>query len=249
MDKLDTLSLFMSRDIEAAIPLAAYGALQFATFTVLLTIVLELISFRTVKLLLRQRDGKSLYVSAIAVNILNIYFFGVPVYMLAVLLCCHKDEYRTNMFWFAWKASGVIFVHAILYFYVHKAFHTYPSLYKYHRYHHRFNTYVPPMAANAVSMVEYLFAYAIPFGIAAFLMQPTEAQFRTAIYFTATHNVCVHTPCLEEISAKTYAQLFISTKKHMEHHRKVTTPTFSVNWLVQGIDVFIRKLAMMKKTH
>jgi len=253
MEMLGKLSQYISADIETAIPLAAYGGLQLATLTFLLTIVLELISFRTVEALLRQRDGKSLYVSAVVINILNHYVFGVPVYVSAVLLFCHKDDSKTNLLWFAWKAFGVIFVHAVLYYYIHKAFHSSPSLYKHHRYHHRFNTYVPPIAANAVSMVEYLVAYVIPFAIAALLMQPTEAELRTAVYIVTVLNLLVHTPCLEEFSAKTYPQWFVSTKKHMDHHRKLTTnyasPTINVDWLVQEMDVLIQKLPTMKRSH
>lgn len=214
---------------------AVAGGVQLSVATVLLTIVLELASTPTIRGVLKQRDGKSLYSQAIALNFLNHFVFGIPVYAIAGVFLC-TTTLPANHVVFALRATAVIAVHAILYYAVHKAFHVMPHLYVYHRFHHRFNTHVPPVAANAVSIVEYVLAYVLPFALAALFVQPHETEFRFAIAFVSFANLLVHTPRFEECSKKLWP-VFVSTHDHLEHHRRLTTnyasPTIKVDWILQ----------------
>ena len=214
---------------------AVAGGVQLSVATVILTIVLELASMPTIRGVLKQRDGKSLYSQAITVNFLNHFVFGIPVYAFAGVLLCTKTL-ASNYVVFAVRATAVLTAHAILYYAIHRAFHIYPQLYVYHRFHHKFNTHVPPVAANAVSIVEYLLAYVLPFAVAALFIRPHETEFRFAIAFASVANLLVHTPRLEELS-KNLWPMFVSTHDHQEHHRRLTTnyasPTIKVDWIIQ----------------
>jgi sterol desaturase/sphingolipid hydroxylase (fatty acid hydroxylase superfamily) len=143
----------------------AFRGIQLSTATVILTVLLESISASTVRSLLKQPGGRVLYKQAIFLNLFNHFILGVPVYIIAVVLFCSQEllERKSHLLV---KTTLVILIHAVVYYLVHKAFHTYPSLYTFHRFHHRFNVHVPPMAANAVSCTEYILAYVLPFAIA-----------------------------------------------------------------------------------
>lgn len=214
---------------------AVQGGTILSVATVLLTLVLELASLPTVRGVLQQRDGPSLYRQALAMNFINHFVFGIPVYFIAVVLFCDRTE-AENRSIFAIRAAAVVAVHAVMYYGIHKAFHTSPKLYVHHRFHHRFNTHVPPVAANAVSVVEYVLAYIVPFAIAALLVAPHEREFRLAIAFLSVCNLLVHTPRLESLSEKLLWPVFVTTHDHLEHHRKLTTnyasPTINVDWIL-----------------
>ncbi|KAI2503786.1 fatty acid hydroxylase-like protein [Fragilaria crotonensis] len=224
---------------------AVAGGVQLSVGTVFLTIVLEIASLPTVRGVLKQQDGKSLYSQAVAVNFLNHFVFGIPVYAIAVVLLC-TTQVPANYVVSATRATAVMTAHAIIYYAIHKAFHTSPQFYVYHRFHHRFNTHVPPVAANAVSIVEYLLAYVLPFAIAALVVRPHETEFRFTIAFVSLANLLVHTPRLEAWS-KNLWPVFVSTHDHLEHHKRLTTnyasPTINVDWILQQGSLVSEKAA------
>jgi hypothetical protein len=84
------------------------------------------------------------------------------------------------------------------------------------------------VAANAVSIVEYVLAYIVPFAVAALLVAPHELEFRLAIAFVSICNLLVHTSRLESLSQKLLWPIFVTTH-HLEHHRKLTTNYASPN--------------------
>jgi sterol desaturase/sphingolipid hydroxylase (fatty acid hydroxylase superfamily) len=221
------------------------AALQLSISTVLLTIILEVASLPTVRGVLQQPNGRSLYRQAIAMNFVNHFVFGIPVYVIAGIFLC-TGEVAESYFLFAIRSLGIITVHALLYYAIHKAFHVSPKLYVHHRFHHRFNKHTPPVSANAVSFVEYLVAYIIPFAIGAMLVHPHETEFRFAIAYSSVTNLLVHTPRLEALS-KILWPIFVSTHAHQEHHRRLTTnyasPTFNVDWILNQIYVVLGKSA------
>jgi sterol desaturase/sphingolipid hydroxylase (fatty acid hydroxylase superfamily) len=221
------------------------GGVQLSVGTVFLTIVLELASLPTVWGVLNQKNGKSLYSQAVAVNFINHFVFGIPVYAVAVALLC-TTKVSANYVVSVVRGTAVMTVHAIIYYVMHKAFHTSPQLYVHHRFHHRFNTHVPPVAANAVSIVEYLLAYVLPFAMAALIVRPHEIEFRSAIAFVSLTNLLVHTPRLEAWSKKLWP-VFVSTHDHLEHHKRLTTnyasPTINVDWILQQVSLVSGKTA------
>ena len=123
--------------------------LQLAFLTFGLTIVLELWSLDTVRRVLAQKGGgESLYAAAISANLRNHFVFGWTIYTAAALLFCREDGELTTEERIG-SVFTLLFVHSLCFYAAHRAFHTYPNLYHHHRFHHRFNTNVPPMAANA----------------------------------------------------------------------------------------------------
>lgn len=214
-----------------------------AIATIALTFLLEMTSLPSVRGVLKQRDGSSLYLQAVALNVLNHFIFGVPIYVIAVSMLCRDDE-AANIKSFVMRTTSIVLIHAILYYGVHKAFHSSPHLYKYHRFHHRFNTHVPPVAANAVSAVEYLCAYIIPFTVGALLVTPQEKELQFAVAFVSFTNLLIHTPRLEEIS-KTLGPLFVTTHGHIEHHKRMNlnyaAPTINVDWIIEQLHSLMSK--------
>ena len=211
--------------------------------TIILTFLLEIFSLPTVRGVLKQRNGPSLYLQAVALNFFNHFAFGVPVYAIAVSLLCRDDE-AASVLLFLMRTTCVVIIHAILYYSVHKAFHSSPQLYVYHRFHHRFNTHVPPVAANAVSAVEYLCAYIIPFALGALLVRPEEKELQVAVAIISLSNLLIHTPRLEEVS-KILGPLFVTTHGHIEHHKRMNVnyaaPTINMDWIVEQLQLFTSK--------
>ena len=126
-----------------------------------------------------------------------------------------------------------------MYYSIHKYLHESPKLYKLiHQYHHQFKLHVPPMAANAVTPMEYIVAYAIPFAVACIVLlcKATTIALRDAVSIASITNLLVHTPILQEISIKYIPRYFVSTNDHLTHHAKITTnyasPTFNIDYIL-----------------
>jgi sterol desaturase/sphingolipid hydroxylase (fatty acid hydroxylase superfamily) len=239
MDSFAVMRAFM---LEPAWDEVVHGSIL-AIATITITFFLEISSLPTVRGVLKQRDGPSLYLQAVTLNFLNHFIFGVPVYVIAVSLLC-RDDKMANFLRFAMRTTCIVIIHAILYYGVHKAFHSSPQLYLYHRFHHRFNTHVPPVAANAVSAVEYLCAYIIPFAVGALLVSPQEKELQLAVAIVSFSNLLIHTPRLEEIS-KSLGPLLVTTHGHIEHHKRMNlnfaAPTINVDWIVEQLQSLMSK--------
>eukprot|EP00980_Cylindrotheca_fusiformis_P024935 scaffold12749_cov107-Cylindrotheca_fusiformis.AAC.5 len=224
-----------------------WQATTIVTSTLVLTVVLELISMDTVKGVWKQPNGKELYIKSILLNVANPAFFGVPLYSVAVPWLCHSktaedDNYARSSHHLLLlrdvsEVIWVLAVHAICYYQIHKMFHESPRLYRYHKYHHRFNTYVPPSAANAVSFQEYISAYLLPFVLAVSMRQTSVENLAIAVWINSIANILVHTPKLEGIHD--YGEYLVSTANHLDHHRKLkvhyASPTFNIDTLVAKV--------------
>jgi sterol desaturase/sphingolipid hydroxylase (fatty acid hydroxylase superfamily) len=221
----------------------AMGGVELSTLTVLFTIVSELCSLDTVRHVWKQPNGKGLYMKAIVYNLSNHYVLGVPTYVIAAMFCCAKKEtakengdlaFAYATLFFLWQVLFVLIAQSLQYYYVHKVFHGSPKLYSmFHRFHHRFNTHVPPVAANAVTAGEYALAYVIPFGNAALVGRIHIPALRAAIVVTSLLNILVHTPKLESWSGQWVPSLWVSTLDHLNHHRKLqvhyASPCFNID--------------------
>jgi sterol desaturase/sphingolipid hydroxylase (fatty acid hydroxylase superfamily) len=236
-------TMLLSVGYREVVAQAFRDGLELSTGTVVMTFILELLSLPTVRAVLKARDGKSLYLSAVFFNFLNHYLYGIPVYCVAVVFFCRKAENNpgTHLLVLSLRTLGVILVHGFSYYRVHKMFHSSPDLYKYHRFHHRFNTHVPPVSANAVTGVEYLLGYVFPFALAALLVKPRPLELKAAVLIISTCNLLIHTPRLEQLS-ENISPAFSSTHRHIEHHKKLSVnfaaPTFNVDWFVEQINRF-----------
>lgn len=211
--------------------------LSFGTF--FLTILLELWSRDTVKRVKYQKGGSSLYAKAIRLNLQNHFVFGWTLYTVASLNFCRVGE-DLDTFERMYCVFSILLTHSICFYSAHRVFHTYPSMYKHHKFHHRFNVHVPPMAANAVSSVEYLVAYIIPFILPMPVLKPDPFSLQLSVAIVSVTNVLVHTPKLSELSERYLPECFVSTSDHLEHHRKLNTkyaaPTINVDYFIKILE-------------
>jgi sterol desaturase/sphingolipid hydroxylase (fatty acid hydroxylase superfamily) len=80
---------------------------------------------------------------------------------------------------------------------------------------------VLPSSANAVSVAEYVFAYMIPIVIGVAVMRADELSSFLAAAVIGVTNLIIHTPgWWEESTHKHYHWIFVSTRDHLNHHRK-----------------------------
>ncbi|CAJ1936871.1 unnamed protein product [Cylindrotheca closterium] len=237
-------------------------------YTLILTVVLEVWSLPTLQLLWnKQPNGRELYAKALFWNIFNQYALAIPLYSVVGTFMTRNDDYHyyhdnnamiRNLVEVVWILGG----HAVGYYHVHKAFHLSPKWYKYHKFHHRFNSYVPPSAANAVEPVEYILAYLLPFVVTLALWPPFftpkihRHNVSMATLVISVLNLLVHTPKLEQkylVASTTtsnnnnnnnnnnnsWTRWFVSTEDHLNHHRKLkchyASPTFNVDNIVDDV--------------
>ena len=198
--------------------------------TLLLTAVLELTSRAAVRGVIQRDGGLHLYKLGWAYSIGNQVSLGIPLYTVAARLLCRPSEYASNTAW--WCAFlAIVLCQSVIYYKLHASFHT-PSLFWIHRFHHKFTNHVPPSAANAVSVVEYILGYIGPLAVALIALLPSRSALREATAFLQVMNVIVHTPWLEPITERRVPWFFVGTHVHGAHHRKLTrhyaSPT--INW-------------------
>ena len=223
---------------EAAVVHAPDG-FYLSTGTLVLTIIMELFSLDTVKGVMNQPGGgMPLYGAAIAANLRNHFIFGWPIYSVAAALFC-----RPNVDW-KWSdrmgcVMTILMIHSVFFYVAHRAFHSSPTLYQYHRFHHRFNIHVPPMAANAVSPTEYIVAYILPFTVAMPFLRPDPISLRLSVSIVSITNVMIHFPKISTWS-KNVPAWWVATHDHLEHHRrlncKYAAPTFNVDFFVHCLE-------------
>lgn len=236
------LAWWQSPSAQEAVREGWTGGMELSIATLAVTIVLELISFDTVIALhQKQSGGPALYRRAVFVNFFNHFVLGIPVYTTAVLLFgrrSNEHDETSSLFATLVRISGIIVVHDICYFEAHKTMHSSSGWYSFHKFHHQFRQYIPPFSANAVSVVEYLLAYVIPFALAAIMIRPTEVELRTSVYVVSFANLMIHTPAFNCMSKYLEAVYLVSEHLHSEHHRKLTTnyaaPILNIDRLVEA---------------
>eukprot|EP00928_Gymnodinium_smaydae_P013106 TRINITY_DN1477_c1_g5_i1.p1 TRINITY_DN1477_c1_g5~~TRINITY_DN1477_c1_g5_i1.p1 ORF type:complete len:253 (+),score=38.75 TRINITY_DN1477_c1_g5_i1:41-799(+) len=196
-----------------------------------LTLVLELTSIGTVRALCRQQGGKALYLSGLVMNVVNQGISALSYGIFKPALCSPNDWDTIS------RVRGVVLflsTHAVLYWGAHKAMHS-RSLYWMHRFHHRFNKHVPPSAANAASVYEFVISYCGPYVICALLFGTDRVTVQVAIVLISLLSALEHTPWLQGISKAVMPWFLVSTHDHMEHHRLLTSNYASPTWNVDNI--------------
>lgn len=199
--------------------------------TLLLTLILEFTSREAVRGVVKREGGPRLYRLAWAYSVGNQCMLGVPLYTVAARWLCKPDaQHETSFEW--WCAFfGIVFCQSIIYYALHARFHT-PALFWIHRFHHQFTSHVPPSAANAVSVVEYVVGYIGPLAVALITLRPSRSALREATAFLQVMNVLVHTPWLEPITERGAPWWLVGAHVHGAHHRRLTrhfaSPT--INW-------------------
>jgi hypothetical protein len=231
--------------------------------TFVLTILLELGCLAEVRAIwTKQRNGKSLYLTAIVYNLVNHFLLGVPMYGIAlkfftrpVLSQQHHDHYSSldssfhgSMMIMVLVAQfcTVILVHSLLYYYLHKFFHEHAPFYRIiHQFHHRFKEHVTPMVANAVTPMEYIVAYVIPIAVGAVVARPDPLALRAAVSWMTVTNLLVHSPRFQALSMRYVPNWCVATADHLEHHQRVhckyASPTINIDYLVGKWNVPLAK--------
>jgi sterol desaturase/sphingolipid hydroxylase (fatty acid hydroxylase superfamily) len=209
----------------------AYG-LKMGLATVGLTVVLELTCLDKVAgVLSDKKGGRRLYGLALLANVVNNLGMGPPLYAFAAKHLCVQKPLAP--FACAFATLGVLVVQAFGFYYAHWAMHR-PSFFWAHRFHHRFNTFITPSAANAVTPVEYMIAYMLPIIVGIFLFSPDATALAIAVWIVSFNNLLEHTEWLSPYAEKYLPACFVGTHEHTEHHRKLTTnyaaPTFNIDW-------------------
>jgi sterol desaturase/sphingolipid hydroxylase (fatty acid hydroxylase superfamily) len=197
--------------------------------TLALLAALELLSWDSVGSIIKKKGGMDLYLQGVAYNIINTGIFGPMLYELV------SNRWMSPPFTAPGRLAMVLAIvvgHSIGYYCAHRAMHM-RSLYWAHRFHHRFNMFVVPVTANAVSIAEFAIAYMLPFIVGAQLLRPDRMSMFIAVGIVSLNNLLIHTPLLADASAKLVPWLFVSTADHMDHHKRLTThyaaPTISVD--------------------
>ena len=239
MNYIHPFHYIFSLPVEDHVVQRASEGLRLSFGTWFLTLLLEIWSLKTVRKVRSQKGGSALYAKAITANLVNHFVFGWTLYTIASVNFCPVDK-ELETFERMYSVFSILMVHSICFYSAHRAFHTYPSLYKHHRFHHRFNVHVPPMAANAVSATEYIVAYILPFIVPMPFLRPDTFSLQASVAIVSITNVLVHTPKLSELSEKYLPECLVSTSDHLEHHRKLNTkyaaPTINVDYFVHLID-------------
>ena len=179
-----------------------YGAgltrgFQVALCTLTLTGFLELFcASNTVASLLKTTPG--LYRACVRANLVNNLAIGPPTYALATEFFVYKSDpgYSYSLLRSALATVGLVVTHALGYHYAHSQMHR-PQMYWAHKFHHAFAKHVTPSSANAVSVVEYAYAYMLPFVVGCAVCAPDERALLTAVAVISVNNLLIHTPALE----------------------------------------------------
>jgi len=205
-------------------------AIIMTNLTLLLTFVLELASASAVRQVCRNKEGAKLYVQGILYNLVNNCVLGPLAYEWVNSTSMSPPLGST---WDrAWMVGAILLGHAIGYYCAHRWMHT-RSMYWAHRFHHRFNAFVVPVTANAVSLAEYTIAYMAPFVLGSAVLRPDRCSLFIAVGIISLNNLLIHTPFLADLSERYVPWLGVSTADHLEHHRRLTTfyaaPTISVD--------------------
>ena len=121
------------------------------------------------------------------------------------------------------------------YYFAHMAMHS-SILYKTtHEFHHRYNTIIVPMAANAVTVYEYLIAYMFPIVFGIFICRPDSFSLKASVYAISYSNIVIHSPFIKKRLAGVYPRFLVSPFDHFDHHRRLKTnysaPIFNLDWL------------------
>jgi sterol desaturase/sphingolipid hydroxylase (fatty acid hydroxylase superfamily) len=203
-------------------------------YIIIPTVLLELWSLDSATALYKKNPR--LYCTAAGLNLFNHFVLGMPSYVLGV--CFYTKELdlaaTSKTLVVFYQVLVTVLIHSLCFYHVHKVFHNVPQLYKWHKFHHLFNTLVTPITANAVSPVEYFVAYLTPFMISMTLTRTTETSLWLAIQVISIFNIAMHTPKLQPYY-QGVPQWIVSTADHLEHHRRLTchyaAPTFNLDYV------------------
>lgn len=183
---------------------------KLSLFTVFLGILLDTtVSSNTMLEILKKNP--QLYLRGLNANYLNLLIISPIYYIFAYNYLLNYN----NQIFSILKYMGLIGVHGIGYYYIHKLMHVNHTLKWIHDFHHEF-TITVPSTGNAVSIFEFQLAYVLPFLVGALLLNPSTHDFQWSIFTISCFNLFIHTKELEYLK---YPFFLVSPKDHITHHR------------------------------
>ncbi len=171
------------------------------------------------------------------IGLTPIYYIFVDNFLINHILPTHIQPI---------KIFSILFIHNLLFYITHLSFHSFKSLYFIHRFHHKFNKPIPS-SGNAVSILEYNFAYVMPFLIAAFFIKPNDLSFRISVSIISFLNAIIHTIPFYNFSINPF---LIKPGDHIEHHEKLTVkfaaPLLNIDYIISLFKDYNQKIREFK---
>ena len=216
--------------------------LLFSTSGVFLMLLFEIGSYGDVRRLRSSESGKELYNTGISATIFNHLVYGPITYYLTTTICIDDDQSRSLRQQIL-SVVVFLFIQSSLFTVCHYLMHT-RYLYRFHRFHHKYNTIVLPSSGSAVNSIEFLLAYMLPIFISTKVASCDKTSAVIAVTIVITFNLTLHTPALEEPFARYMPWIFVSTGDHLVHHSLLTchysAPIFNFD---QVYETFRRRVA------
>ena len=194
--------------------------LLFSTAGVLLMLLFEIGSYGDVRRLRSSESGKELYNAGMIATMFNHLVYGPITYYLAMTLCLDDDQSQ-SLCQQMYSVVAFLFIQSSLFTVCHYLMHT-RYLYRFHRFHHKYNTIVLPSSGSAVSSIEFFLAYMLPIVLATKLASCDKPSAVIAVMIVIIFNLTLHTPALEEPFARYMPRIFVSTGDHLTHHCLLT---------------------------
>ena len=161
------------------------------------------------------KEGANEYTLVQKSTSLNLFVLTPIMYSAALQTIIVKDNKCFNVF----ACIMFIFIHNFCYFFVHRLMHTNMYLYKYHKFHHRFDKNLIPSIGNATSPQEFVLAHVMPVMISGYVVGLNESSFIVTNYILLIFNMCLH--CERFIRIR-WIPGFVAPLQHYEHHKNRT---------------------------
>ena len=204
--------------------------LQLGATTIIISNVLDnTVSSR--ETIAQMKKDENLYTNGLQANYINLLLIG-PIYYIVVYNWLTNPDKEG---FYPMDYVGIVFIHNLLYFIAHFLMHTVPYLKDIHNFHHKFQDVIPSNG-NAVSVLEFNFAYVIPFVIGALLLKPNNLTFKLGVSTISILNTMIHTPAFKNLR---YVSMIVTPYDHMMHHQ-TRTHTYSAPLL--NFDYFMKEL-------
>lgn len=192
------------------------------------------------------KKNPQLYIDGTVSNFINLMGLSPLYYIVVENFLLKNKTVEIELL----KAFGIVFIHNILFYKLHKTFHKIKSLYFIHRFHHKFIKPIPSNG-NSVSIIEYNIAYILPFLVGALIFNPNSITFQLAIGIISFLNSLVHCPPLRNIRL---FPLLVVPNDHLVHHEKLTSkfasPLLNVDFISNKMkNIFYNKKDEYKNTY
>lgn len=156
----------------------------------------------------------------------NLLVIGPIFYNFIFYKLCRRNPFLKQVN--AVETLALTFIHSILYKYFHSKMHT--TFTGIHEYHHSFKEDILISTANAVSILEFVFAYMMPFLIGSLIISPSPSSLNVSASIVSLFNFAVH---CESFYNSDWIPGFVPPKLHINHHRRIqpsttAAPTFYI---------------------